>query len=248
MHHHPITKIVYSLILCLISTLAIGQVSVSVSERAGPRLDTNKVVYDEQGKPLRYYQYSKLLNSGEYTLKSDGDPFRPETKNFLKKLTLDEQVSMMQMSKKFMKINNPILEEGAILDISPLTDVFSKDTLYRKVIILIFWNTQCPPCTESFESFNNFLKQIRSNDAMVIAVTSDNKPDALAKLKEKPLLYANVVSDGQSVIDAYNIRSFPSFIITDRSQIVRLAIAGQGPQTIPLIQSTLRNQLQGLIR
>ena len=49
------------------------------------RIDTNEVVYDKRGKALRYYQYKRLLQSGEYTIRVEGDPESADRKYFLKR-------------------------------------------------------------------------------------------------------------------------------------------------------------------
>ena len=49
------------------------------------RIDTNDVVYDKRGNALRYFQYKRLLQSGEYTIRVEGDPESTDRKYFLKR-------------------------------------------------------------------------------------------------------------------------------------------------------------------
>lgn len=43
---------------------------------AAVKMDTNNVAYDEKGNELHYYQYMKLVGSGEYTLRGSGGHYR----------------------------------------------------------------------------------------------------------------------------------------------------------------------------
>lgn len=49
------------------------------------RIDTNEVVYDKRGNALRYFQYKRLLQSGEYTIRVEGNPDSAARKYFLKR-------------------------------------------------------------------------------------------------------------------------------------------------------------------
>ncbi|RZM25492.1 MAG: hypothetical protein EOO88_19095 [Pedobacter sp.] len=49
------------------------------------RIDTNEIVYDKRGNALRYFQYKRLLQSGEYTIRVEGNPESTDRKYFLKR-------------------------------------------------------------------------------------------------------------------------------------------------------------------
>lgn len=187
------------------------------------KLDTNEVFYDESGKALHYYQYQKLLNSGQYTFTLDGPPGTPGVKKHLLKLTAQDQSQMYSVIKKLMEIKSPLLKEGTVLDVSPLSGVFSAGQLENKVVVMIFWNTDCPPCTESFAEISAFLKQVQNPENLVVlAITSNNKREAAAGLKEKPLLYSRLISGGASVFNAYQLQSYPSYVVADKTHVIRL--------------------------
>lgn len=208
------------------------------------KLDTNEVVYDESGKALHYYQYQKLLNSGQYTIRLDGTPGSPSTKRYLKQLTTHDQNSMYDFLKERMAIKSPLLKENVELDIKPLAQVFTPEQLENKVIVMIFWNTECPPCTESFADINNFLKQIHNpEDLVIMAITSNTKEDAAVKLKEKPLLYAQLISNAGAIYNAYQLKSYPSYVVTDKKHIIRYAITGSSQITLPAFKSTIQTVL-----
>ncbi len=219
-------------------------VARTTTSTVGRRLDTNEVVYDEQGKALHYYQYQRLLNSGQYTFRLDGMPGSSNTKRYLKRLSVQEQNRMYDVIKERMAIKSPLLKENTELDVAPFTSIVPARQLENKVVVLIFWNTECPPCTESFADINDFLKQIHNpEDLIILAITSNTKQEATAKLKEKPLLYAQLISNAGSIFNAYQLYSYPSYVVTDKKHTIRCAITGSSQISLPAFKSTIQEVL-----
>src|ERR1700744_1009744 len=73
------------------------------------KIDTNKLVEDENGKLLHYYQYHNLLSSGEYGMKFKGDPRSPDSKPYLAKTTIEQSKAFYETLKPTMPINNTLL-------------------------------------------------------------------------------------------------------------------------------------------
>jgi peroxiredoxin len=240
-------------ILCFVMMLSVCAYSQDTVRRTytrsvqrGLRLDTNEVVYDEQGKSLRYFQYQRLLNSGEYTITLKGGmPGDPAAKRYLKKLSVQEQNNRFLTTKQFTLIKSPLLQEGMELDVKPLLTAMKPAELENKVIVLIFWSSGCPPCTESFADINDFLKQIHNPEELVVlAINRDSQQTAQAKLKEKPLLYAQFLNQAHSVYNAYQLNHMPSYVVADKSHIIRYSTTGAGQTTLPTFKSTIKAVLQ----
>jgi len=234
-------------LLCVLAIKANGQDTVKrriMTTRESSfrfKLDTNQIVYDEQGKALHYYQYEKLLNTGDYTMRLSGSPSDPATKRYLKKLSDQEKNAQFESVKARMVIKSPVLQEGMSLNTMPLTRAINATELDGKVIVLIFWGADCPPCTESFASLNDFLKQIHNpEDLLLLAITPDDKEVADAKLKEKPLLYAQLLSNARSITKDYQLSTYPSFVVADKSHVIRYAISGSSSITLPMLKSTIK--------
>jgi thiol-disulfide isomerase/thioredoxin len=218
----------------LISLISLSQERKEIRSNL---LDTNMIVLDEQGKTLKYYQYQKLLNSGEYTfMRTVGQA------NFvLKKLSSEEQVKYSELVETLMAVKSPMLKKGEKLDMSPFSDILAKEESEQKVKVLIFWSSACPPCTESFESINETLKQISNRDeVLMLAVTGDSQTVASQKLKEKPLLYAKLISNASSVFKYYQHYTTPIFVIADKNDVIRFSVDGIGPQMINAFKTQLR--------
>ncbi|NCD71106.1 peroxiredoxin family protein [Mucilaginibacter agri] len=209
------------------------------------KMDTTRLVYDEEGNELHFYQYQKLMNTGDYTITTKrASPDDPATKLYLKKLSDIEKREMYDIAKQRMAIKSPLLQEGTELDITPLTRALTAEELANKVIVLIFWNTECAVCTESFGSLNAFLQQIHNPENLVVlAITPEPQEVAAAKLKEKPLHHAQLLSNAGSIAKGYQLYNYPSFIVTDKSRIIRYAISGMGPFVLPSFKEAIKTVL-----
>ncbi len=208
-------------------------------------LDTNMIVLDEQGKPLKHYQYSKLMNSGEYTIHQKAG----EANFSIKRLSLQEQIRYSELLEKLVATKSPMLKKGQKLDLSPLSNFLKMEEIEQKVKILIFWSSGCPPCTESFESINEVLRQVNNPDELlVLAVTGDNQEMASKKLKEKPLLYARLFSDASAIFTYYistyyQYNRVPVYVIADKNDVIRFSVDGIGPQVMNAFKAQLRSLL-----
>jgi peroxiredoxin len=224
-----------------------SQDSIRISKIVGERrlgLDTNRLVYDEKGNALHYYQYTKLINTGEYTIKQSAPPGTPGVKAYLKKLDPQESLRLYEIVKPRIAIKSPLLQEGKILDITPFLGTINKEDFNKKAVVIVFWYADCPPCTESFNSINDIFRQINNpEDLIVIAVTYDDEKIASAKLLQKPLTYARLISNAGQIVHDYQLAIYPSFVVADKDHIIRFAVSGSSPITIPMFKSTIRQIL-----
>ena len=206
------------------------------------KMDTTKLVYDDEGNALHFYQYQKLMNTGDYTITTKrASPEDPATKLYLRKLTDEEKRKMYDLAKPLMAIKSPLLQENTELNITPLIQAVSAEELTNKVIVLIFWNVDCSVCTESFGSLNAFLQQINNPENLVVlAITPDAQDVAAAKLKEKPLHHAQLLSNAGSIAKGYQLYSYPSFVVADKNHIIRYAVSGMGPIVLPSFKEAIK--------
>jgi peroxiredoxin len=222
-------------------TTIIRKTGMQSIRREGIPLDTTEIMYDEAGNPLRFYQSEKLINSGDYTISYNG---QLGSRKILKKLTLQQQLAAYEQIKPFITIQGPALKEGQLLDITPLLPAIAKEDLDQKVIIMIFWDAGCPPCTESFEALNQFFMQIHNPESVtILAITTDDPATPQAKLAEKPLKYARLICYSANINNAYSLHSIPAFIVTDKSHIIRYAVKGISPVSIPAFKNIIRQVL-----
>ena len=204
-------------------------------------LDTNRVVYDQNGQPLRYHQYQKLLLTGDYTLRYDGSPSDTSARAYLKKLTPEEHTEMFKRMKSFYLNKSPFLQENKELDITPLLGYAAiKQELDNKVIVLIFWSTQCPPCTESFSILDDYFKEINDPDKIIImALTRDKDLAVASKMQSKPLKNARLINDAGKIIDAYQNRQLPAFVVANKKHIITYSLISRVAEFKDAIKAAL---------
>jgi thiol-disulfide isomerase/thioredoxin len=99
----------------------------------------------------------------------------------------------------------------------------TEEDFYDKVKVLIFWSSECVSCTESFAYINDLIKETcNPNKAIIMAVTTEAELKAQAKLMQKPLLHARLVSNGRIITNFYNLNTYPTFVIADRDNVINL--------------------------
>jgi peroxiredoxin len=231
--------------VCFFSICYLSAKSQNLVKVQSAPLDTNAIVYDEHGKALRYYQYTKLLNTGEYEITSDGQPGTAGVKRYLKKIGVQKNLSLYKLIAAQMAIKSPMLQKDSVLDIKPLMSVTRKKELDQKVIVLVFWDAGCPPCTDSFSSINDFFDQLPNRDDVVmIAITPDDESVATGKLKEKPLKHAYMETDARETINTYQLTSFPAYVVTDKNHVIRYATSGSTAMTMTMLKNSITQALQ----
>jgi peroxiredoxin len=208
------------------------------------RLDTNTVVYDEQGKALRYYQYARLIGSGEYTMRIvGGAPGTPGAKNVLVKMPDELKAQMYEAAKSRMTIKAGALREGGILDVKPLVKALKNETLDKKPVLMIFWNVGCPPCTAVFGNINDLLKEVNNPDLVSIGIGLDEKEEAEDQLKKTPLNATYLLNDASRISGAYGIYEYPVYVLTDKDHNIILALRGGSPAVLPAIKKAIKEVL-----
>lgn len=227
------------------STKVTRTVSKMVTMRADmiPKPDTNQVLYNEKGKALRYYQYSKILSTGLYKTRLSDDQSLPR-KLIITKLTDEELNKYNSLIRENTKIKNQYVYETKRLDAAPLTAFYEQDKLDNKVIVQIFWYANCNTCSELFADLNEFFKSLGDpKDLLVLLITNDNQDIANKKLKEMPLKNAELISSGKAIADAYQITGYPAYIVSDKNYVIKYAVAGFSRLAIPDLKNVIKSTL-----
>jgi hypothetical protein len=105
---------------------------------SGAPADTNRLVYDENGKVLHYYQYQKLLITGEYALRIKAGPgatpgtIPANAPAYLVKNSPEQSKRVYEMLKPRIVIKSALLHEGNMLDLNPFMTEFGKEEFAGK--------------------------------------------------------------------------------------------------------------------
>jgi len=218
-----------------------GQIQGSM---ATAKLDTNNVAYDEKGNELHYYQYMKLVGSGEYTLRgSGGMPGAPGAKLMVVKMPAEQMAQMYEMVKPMITIKAGALREGNVMDINPLMKALKNETLDRKAILLIFWGVNCPPCTSVFGNFNDLFKEVNDPELVTIGISNDYKSDANDQLKKTPLNATYLLNDASRISGAYGMDGYPVYVLADKDHTIKLAIRGGSPVVMGALKKAIKEVL-----
>jgi thiol-disulfide isomerase/thioredoxin/Tfp pilus assembly protein PilF len=122
--------------------------------------------------------------------------------------------------------------------------------LSGKVVVLDFWATWCPPCLESVPELNELTKKYPSEKLAVISISADENEnqwkDFVAKKNMSWPQYRD--ADGR-VRRAFQVESFPTYLVIDGDGIIKQRIVGLNPQetVVQRLKATLAAmpQLEG---
>lgn len=237
-------------ILCIYWVIAHGQDKimvrkVKVTNDSTMGLDTNKMAIDDHGNKLHFYQYKKLLQSGQYGISSRGanGPLLNEYR--LEKRDDSKNLEIYEMAKKQIAIKSAMLQEGNKLSVEPFSHLMKADEFDGKAIVLIFFTANCDQCNMSLVGLDSFFKQVYDPKKMVIiGVNNYNKQWTDYQLRLTPLTHAQVISDGSNIKEAYWITTSNAFVVTDKNHIIQFATEGSGG----IIGSVLRSKITAVLK
>ena len=90
------------------------------------------------------------------------------------------------------------------------------------VIIVNFWATWCPPCKAEMPDINAFYETHQAEGLVVLAVNAKESESLV-----RPFIDANgftfpvLLDPAGSIVNQYQVRSFPTTVIIDRDGVVR---------------------------
>lgn len=107
-------------------------------------------------------------------------------------------------------------------------EYISLDDLKGKVVLLDFWGTWCPPCVESVPELRNLNKKYSKEPAfMLIGISSDGDEETWRDFTEKNrMVWPQYRDKDRKILNAFRIRSYPTYIIIDHEGIVRYQTTG----------------------
>jgi len=99
----------------------------------------------------------------------------------------------------------------------------SLEDLAGKVVLLDFWGTWCGPCVESVPDLRQLHKKYSQDPSFVlIGISSDRDEEVWREFTEKnKMVWLQYRDKGRQVQRAFEVTSFPTYVIIDHEGIVR---------------------------
>ncbi len=106
----------------------------------------------------------------------------------------------------------------------PAGDQVSLEDLRGRVVLLDFWGTWCGPCRILEPELKRLFSKYHKNGLEVVGVHTKHGADQLgAYLDLQPLPWPSVIDSSETIVESYQVKSFPSLCLVDRQGMLRVA-------------------------
>ncbi|MGF1925079.1 MAG: TlpA disulfide reductase family protein [Bacteroidia bacterium] len=230
-------------VLLLASFNSFGQ----VQKTTGAKVTDKSIVKSEDGTAYPYAVWSKLLESGQYSLRS-----APADEWVIFRLSPEQAERNLEMRKKAIQnMPRPRASEAFVEGEKFKGDRFSSLNKEKfdlkintgKVYVLNFWFINCPPCKKEIPELNELVKQYKDNkDVVFLAVALDGASDLKEFLKTMPFDY-HIIPDGRYYTQKYGVTGYPTHVIVGKDGLIKFSTLGLAGNTVSWIGKTIKEQL-----
>ena len=115
----------------------------------------------------------------------------------------------------------------------------------KKVVILDFWATWCPPCQRSMPILEKVMEGYKDKDVLLIAVNEQETPKAINAFLEKKGLHPTVVLDEKGDVGTkYQANAIPQFVIIGKDGVIKKVFPGVPPSFESTFQKIIDAELK----
>jgi peroxiredoxin len=213
--------------------------NLSQAQVVKTKLDENTIVMDSSGYVYPYGIWTKLMQSGKYSLRSI-NPKEPAKGFVLRELTPEE------MKRRDANAAKP-KETDYFVTGKKLSDFKLKDmqgTKYRlsdlkgKVVVLNFWFINCPPCKQEIPELNKVVDDYKNKEVLFLAIALDEYRELSHFLSETSFHY-KIVDGGRWFAQNHGVKAYPTHLVLDKEGKVVYHTSGLSTGTIPWLRKTI---------
>ena len=121
----------------------------------------------------------------------------------------------------------------------------SNQTLRGKVVLMDFWGTWCPPCRESVPILKSVQKKYAEKGFQLVSVSSDDDEDVWQTfVQAQHMDWTEYIDLNGEVQEAFNVDSFPTYVVLDKDGVIRFRQSGLGPETQGDLEDAINKALK----
>ncbi len=119
--------------------------------------------------------------------------------------------------------------------------------LRGRVVLINFWTSWCPPCKAEMPAMQRVYQNYKKQGFEILAInatTQDSRDNAAEFSASFGLTFPILLDLDGSVIEQYQVRSFPTSFFVDNNGIVREVVVG-GPMSEALLETRTQRYIEG---
>ncbi|HET8781568.1 MAG TPA: redoxin domain-containing protein [Pyrinomonadaceae bacterium] len=122
----------------------------------------------------------------------------------------------------------------------------SLDDLRGKVVLIDFWGTWCGPCVQSVPDLRNLHKKYSKDPSFVLIGISSDRDDQVWRefTAENKMVWPQYRDKDRRILRAFNIDSYPTYVIIDHEGIVRHRSVGMSWTRAATLENEIRKQIK----
>ncbi|MCC1484114.1 TlpA family protein disulfide reductase [Winogradskyella immobilis] len=230
--------------LLVILILIIG-ITLQNIEAQSIKIDNTTIIKDADGKKIDYDTFSKMMQSGDWTISQQKDS---DGNNYiqLEKASPETKKRMEAFRARQLRTSNL---EGKSATPFEMTDMegntITTESTKGKVVVLNFWFIACKPCIAEIPELNEIHEKYKDNKDIVFAsITFDRKSKVEKFLKDTPIYYP-VVPYQRTTISRFGVSSYPTNMVIGKDGKISDAISGRFLGVGLHIENAIETALKG---
>jgi peroxiredoxin len=103
--------------------------------------------------------------------------------------------------------------------------------LAGRVVVMDFWATWCEPCRASVSELKELTKKYPAEKLVLISVSADKDDGAWREfVAKKKMDWAQYRDADRKIMNAFGVRSFPTYLVIDGDGLIKERFTGFNPQ------------------